>query len=371
MQFIISTAKYRILSHKKDIMKHFTIHEEKNIDARIQSDLEKITSILHQNFHDEILDLILVGGFGRGEGSVCIENGAHKPVNDYDIVLIVNSDLKSDKVKEISAHIAQKIGIRLIDLISIKKAGLSRLPYTMFNYDLKYGGYVFQGDTNVLTQIPEMEPAKMPLIEGKTLLFNRLICLLECYSEDFRQREPTMEEKFFLANQCSKAILACCDALLLLKGKYHHSYREKNKRLAEEYARQPEIVDMVKQSTDFKLKPTRDINLDIIEHWFKVKKIYMNIFFLYLNKLYVYGDPFSDWKDFGTFYGNMELNSPKSNLELSEIYLLVAIEKDRKDNHFLELAKEKMKNINGIENTQYLWEEARKECVDLWFKINH
>ena len=45
--------------------------------------------------------------------------------------------------------------------------------------------------------------------------------------------------------------------------------------------------------------------------------------------------------------------------------------KDRKDNHFLELAKEKMKNINGKENTQYLWEEARKECVDLWFKINH
>ena len=287
------------------------------------------------------------------------------------LCLIVNSDLKSDTVKDISALIAQKIGIRLIDLIPIKKAGLSRLSYTMFNYDLKYGGYVFQGDTNVLAGIPEMDPGKMPLIEGKTLLFNRLICLLECYSENFLARVPTMEEKFFLANQCSKAILACCDALLLLKGKYHHSYREKNKRFAEEFARRTEIVDLVQKATDFKLKPTRDINFDVIEHWFKVKKIYMNTFFLFANKLYVYGDPFSDWKDFGTFYGNMELNSPKSNLELSEIYLLAAIEEDRKDNHFLELAKEKMKNINGKENTQYLWEDARKECVDLWFKINH
>jgi len=49
-------------------------------------------------------------GFGRGEGSVLIEKGVHKPVNDYDIVLIVNSDLKSDKVKEISALIAQRSG---------------------------------------------------------------------------------------------------------------------------------------------------------------------------------------------------------------------------------------------------------------------
>jgi len=64
----------------------------------------------------------------------------------------------------------------------------------------------------------------------------------------------------------------------------------------------------------------------------------------------------------------MELNSPKSNLELSEIYLLAAIEKDRKDNHFLELAKEKMKKIDGKENAHYVWEDARKVCVDLWFK---
>jgi len=63
-----------------------------------------------------------------------------------------------------------------------------------------------------------MDPDNMPLKEGKILLFNRLICLLECYSEDFLLREPKVEEKFFLVNQCSKAILACCDALLLLKG---------------------------------------------------------------------------------------------------------------------------------------------------------
>ena len=76
-------------------MKQFTVYDEKNIDAGIQSDLEKITAILHQNFHDEIQDLILVGGFGRGEGSVLIENGVHKPVNDYDIVL--DSKFRSKK----------------------------------------------------------------------------------------------------------------------------------------------------------------------------------------------------------------------------------------------------------------------------------
>lgn len=349
---------------------NFTIYKNNLINNKISGDLFVIINIIKQSF-PQLESLILVGGFGRGEGSVLIENSVPKPVNDYDIVLITKAEISSNTLKQTSKDIATKIDIRLIDLIPIKKAELSKLPYTMFNYDLKYGGYVFQGNPDVLAEIPEMDPAKMPLIEGKILLFNRLICLLECYSEDFIQRVPTDEEKFFLVNQCGKAILACCDALLLLKGKYHHRYQEKNKRFAEEYATEPEIVELVQRATDFKLKPRKNIDLDIVHHWFKIKKAYMDILFLFLNKLYVYGDGFSDWIDFGAFYESLELNSSKSNLELSEVYLLCAIEKDRKNISTLKLAKRKLKSITGKENNVDLWENARKECVDLWFKINH
>ena len=89
------------------------------------------------------------------------------------------------------------------------------------------------------------------------------------------------------------------------------------------------------------------------------------------NRIYVYGDTFNDWDDFGKFYTNLELNSIKSNLELAEIFLLSAIEKDKRDTITVELVKEKLKTIDRKDRSLWHWENLRKDCVKLWFKINH
>jgi len=350
-------------------LNNFTIQKNIIINNKIKQDLIQIINMLIHNFPN-IESLVLVGGFGRGEGSVLIENGVPKPIDDYDIVLIANSDLDTILLKRLKKIITRKMGIRFIDIIPIKRTDLARLPYTQFNFDLKYGGYIFYGNSQILTEIPEMDPSKMPLIEGKILLFNRLVCLLESFSTEFLHQQITEEEIFFLVNQCVKANLACCDSLLMLKGKYHHSYHEKERRFNQLYKNILEVSELIHQSIAFKLIPRKPTKMDGVEFWFKTKRNFMKFLFFFLNRLYVYGPAFRNWEDFGEFYANLELNSIKSSLELSEIYLLASVENNETDSQLIELAIKKMNAIDAKERVAFSWENLRKNCINLWFKIN-
>jgi hypothetical protein len=62
-------------------------------------------------------------------------------------------------------------------------AELRKLNPSIYNYDLKYASKVIQGDPDVLNLIPEMDPSKLPLKEGKTLFFTRLWTLLGSLDE--------------------------------------------------------------------------------------------------------------------------------------------------------------------------------------------
>ena len=253
---------------------HFTVEKKVNVDERILLDLEKIRELIVENIPN-INSLILVGGFARGEGSVLLDNGVPKPINDYDVVLVTNTKYNHQKLNQLGKHIARKIGIRLVDLIPLGKDILHELPCTMFNYDLKNGGYIFYGDREILDRVPQYDPTQIPLDEGKALLFNRMICLLESYSEEFRQRELSDREKFFLVNQTSKAVLACCDSLLLLKDKYHHSYVKRNELFSKIFKNDDKMVFLVQQATNFKLKPYRKIDFDTVKYWFQTRDIFV------------------------------------------------------------------------------------------------
>ncbi len=364
---------------------NFTIDKIQVANKKILSDLETIKRLLLKNLTD-IRYLILVGGFGRGEGSVLLENGIPKPLNDYDIAIISENNLDLSKLKKLSGEIAKEVGIRLVDLIPIKNIDVSKLPYTMFNYDMKYGGYIFFGDKDILEKMPDYDPSKMPLIEGKILLFNRMICLLESYSEEFRKRESNEDEKFFLTNQSSKVVLACCDSLLLLKGLYHHSYFERCRRFSEMFKERKRLVGLVQRATDVKLKPKREIDVDTVKYWFDVREMFINTLSEFLE--FFYGRKFDNFEMFYNFY-KKEGISPlrrianvirlrrsvsfrKSNIELLELALLHAINEESYIDRFLRFSKLKLEEITKETYPDDItWEFMRKKCVNLWFKYLH
>lgn len=360
--------KTKLLPHINS--KNFTQWNDPAINKKILADLSIIVTMIKASIPDAV-DIILTGGFSRSEGSVLYDGLGVQPVNDYDIVITSDLPLDQELLRSLSVKIATTIGIRLIDLINIPIKNLKSLPYTMFNYDLKFGGEVIYGNARILDEIPNMDSSKMPLTEGKVLLFNRLICLIECFNYDFLRQTLTNEEKFFLVNQCNKAILACCDAHLILHGKYHHSYREKNKRFQDSLSSDMKLKNFVNMATNFKLAPTKRIDFNVVDYWFDAKKLFLDTLLTYLNKTFVLSKKFSDFVDFGEFYAGYSLNSKTSNLELAEIFMLLSINNEDFDFDYLKIAKQQITKISSQNLGEYDWERTRKECTRLWFELNH
>ncbi len=364
--------------------KHFTVHCDSHVDKKIEDDLSLIRNELISQV-DNCEALVLVGGFSKGEGSVLVEDGRVEPVNDYDIVIVNGTSFDREKRRTLEQMLSRKVGIRYVDLIPRAYKDLGRLPPTMFNYDMKYGGHVFYGDHSILDIIPGWNEKEIPLVEGRVLLLNRLLCLLECFSMDFLSRCPNTDELFFLKFQSAKTILGCCDALLLLKGLYHQSYMERRKRFSTEFSEHPEWVKLVIDATEFKLKPDRNNNFDAVSCWFRTRSFFMDAFLTFAS--YLYKRDFSTWNSLYDFYGRNKRTLLKRaayltvkrsrdfekrlNLELSEMALLGAIDRNGTDDLILEKTCMYLSRATGKKYGRLSWEEIRKACVSAWYEINH
>lgn len=258
---------------KAEIMKHYTVYDDPRVDAAVAADLDLIVKKLTGIF--PLRAIILAGGFGRGEGSVLLEPAEVRPVNDYDLVLVVPDDFAAD-LRPLARELAQATNIRLIDLIPLKYSALAALPATQFNYDLKYGSRPLWGE-DALALIPSYAQGMVEPESIRTLLLNRLVCAVEAYSEIFAQRALTAAESFFLVNQTGKIVSACAEALLMNRGAYHPSYRERRKILAREFPEKAELLRLLDRATEFKLRPAATVDFDQVAYWHDAVRVYLAV----------------------------------------------------------------------------------------------
>jgi predicted nucleotidyltransferase len=327
------------------------------VDQKIQKDLEKIISFLTLKIRD-LCSLILTGGFGRGEGSVIIKNGKIKPLNDYDLVLIVEKKTKPQLLKKYGKILAKKLGMRFVDLIQIEKNRVSTLPLTQFYFDLKFGGRVIYGESNILKEIPQWQPFQIPLDSAKELLLNRLVTILECFSDDFLKRGLTRKEKEFLRTQLVKSVIACCDVLLILNTNYSCFLKEKLRNLKKIPGITLGFLDWVNKAVEYKLKPF-DFKINA-EDWFQVRGFYEETVSLFFQQFYK--KEFTSWQEFISYYLRkakpgflkrlvLQKQLPKSDLVfMSLLALLVSHPKTQEYNQeLIQLAK---KLLGKIENKE-------------------
>ena len=234
--------------------------------------------------------VILCGGYGRGEGGWFIEDGTFKPYNDYDLLLVLEKKIPNNELQLLRKRLATKIGIKWVDVAQKTPQELKRLRLSIYNYDLKYASKVIDGDYSILKLIPNFDVSKLPLKEGKILFFTRLWTLLGCLNEKGFQIECSEEEARLFRSQMAKAILAVVDVLLLQKGAYHPSYRERIQRLISLYPKNIEFNELSKWALKEKLVPSSN-NVSpkyIKELYSKVHKEYffhmMEFFSKYYNK---------------------------------------------------------------------------------------
>ncbi|MGB0712416.1 MAG: hypothetical protein ACPGUC_02540 [Gammaproteobacteria bacterium] len=186
--------------------------------------------------------LVLMGGYGRGEGGFTRVDGEPAPYNDYDYFVVTRGLSKADQqtlhdpITRLAHELEHQVGVD-VDFAFLREEALPQAEFSLMNAEMLWGHRVVAGDEGVLKAMPPMPFSKLGLHEFTRLMLNRGSLLLMNAMELDKAggqagiSDPVERERF--VKYLFKAVLACADALLAAEGRYHPSYVKKQERLGE------------------------------------------------------------------------------------------------------------------------------------------
>jgi rhamnosyltransferase len=248
--------------------------------------------------------LVLMGGYGRGEGGYCLKDGKPSPYNDYDYFIIVKN--MSRKAAQTLQHQLQELAHRLsvivgveVDLAVLRSETLANAPFSLMNAEMKWGHRVVAGNQHVIDPMPAMPFDKLALGEFTRLMNNRgALLLMNGRKLDSGENLDAPEREIFF-KYLLKAVLACGDVYLAVEAAYHPSYIEKGKRLLD-LKKSPgqDFLHLYTLAVEQKFRPDmavfKDKNLEnwqrnVTNHWLKAFSIL---------ETHRTRDPIHSWKEY-------------------------------------------------------------------------
>lgn len=175
--------------------------------------------------------LLLIGGYGRGEGGVETVDGVERPHNNLDFLLIARSPQPGlqERLDQALEPIRSAHGLG-IDLSLTTPRRLWTSPPLILWHDMRFGHKTLLGDPGFVPSLSRFTAEKIPPSDVRNLLVNRgtllvINRLLLVKSPD----SPAVRRT--VVKHAVKAIIGYGDALLFFRGAYHWSYQEKQRRM--------------------------------------------------------------------------------------------------------------------------------------------
>jgi hypothetical protein len=217
--------------------KRYTLDGDAAVEARIEADQRRIAAAVNEAVPAKhFVALVLMGGYGRGEGGYVQTDAGPAPYNDYDYFVIVHGlgrkarDSLARRLGGDAHRLEREVGVE-VDFALLPLRRLPRADCSLMNAEMRWGHRVVAGDGHVLDAMPAMPFHQVPPGEITRLLLNRGSLLL-MNRRRLRKAGPlgAVEREVFF-KYLFKAVLACGDAWLAGAGRYHPSYPVKLERL--------------------------------------------------------------------------------------------------------------------------------------------
>ena len=203
-------------------------------DALIDRHMQRIADeVWTSSYSKHWKALVLLGGYGRGEGTPLIaKDGTELPFNDYDLIVVTDriNPLIKGALKHLEKRLTAELGLP-VDLYPYLKKNLGTCEFSLLNYELKHGHMVIRGDEKILDRMPDYPHSQIPLSEGTRLLMNRGKLLLDIKRRLATKEPLTPEERQRFIKFIFKANLAFGDCALLMRNAYDISYTVKKERI--------------------------------------------------------------------------------------------------------------------------------------------
>ena len=192
--------------------------------------LVRFTEEVRRALGENLVALLLGGGYGRGEGGIVTVDGVEQPYNDLDFVLIVRNKSAVDWVAldAVSHCYEEALKIHVDFSRPLTLSDIQAWPHWLMWHDLINGYVVLAGEEGVLEKhAPKIIQQSVPLIEASRLLLNRGAGLL--WGMRVGKGVEEAPDADFVRRTYYKCMLALGDALLIAYDQYTTAYRGRDK----------------------------------------------------------------------------------------------------------------------------------------------
>ena len=267
----------------------YTLEGGPTVEALLQQIIADVRAALEPLLpKDRWTSLLLIGGYGRGEGGVeTLPDGTERPHNNLDFLLVTRqlsggeaSTLKA-RLDETLATLASKHSLGL-DLGMIDEAKLRRSPSLVMWYDARFGHKTILGDPQLMPSLTQFSLESVPFWDIRSLLVNRgtLFVINDMLLERGLESET---ERRTVVKHAVKGIIGYGDALLFAHGQYDWSYAEKRRRMQQSPAVPERFKALYEEAIAFRFRPDysrfahRDLKLWQLDLRCQLSDVHLNV----------------------------------------------------------------------------------------------